>query len=198
MKHVFRRFLAASCALAVVAGCGASPSNARSTAPSSAVTPPSDVVGDEQPAVDSTEPVRFERVLLRAATLGAETLKLQAGQAQVNADRPATRIAPPVIDIAPPVIELEESDEDGTLQIEQVWLDLAECESNQRWDYNGSSGFDGGLQFLPATWRGVGGTDFAEYAWQATPFEQVTVAERLLDVQGWGAWPTCSRKLGLR
>jgi hypothetical protein len=24
------------------------------------------------------------------------------------------------------------------------------------------------------------------------------LAERTLDAQGWGAWPTCSRKLGLR
>ena len=79
-----------------------------------------------------------------------------------------------------------------------VWDDVAWCESAQRWDYNGSSGYDGGLQFLPSTWRAYGGRDFAEYAWQASREEQIIVAERVLEDVGWRAWPTCSRKLGLR
>lgn len=191
MKQVLRRFFTVSCALGVLAGCGVSPSDTRSATPSSAITSTPVAVSDEQPAVELVKPARFERILLRAA----EGLRLQADQKPVIADRPAIRVDPPVIDLE----EVDEDvDTDRTMQIEQVWLDLAECESNQRWDYNGSSGYDGGLQFLPSTWRGVGGTDFAEYAWQATPFEQVTVAKRLLEVQGWGAWPTCSRKLGLR
>jgi hypothetical protein len=32
----------------------------------------------------------------------------------------------------------------------------------------------------------------------ASRAEQIRVAENLLDMQGWGAWPTCSRQLGLR
>jgi hypothetical protein len=79
-----------------------------------------------------------------------------------------------------------------------IWIRLAECESGSRWDYNGSSGYDGGLQFSPRSWRAVGGTEFAEYAWQAEAIVQMYVAERLLAIQGWGAWPTCARKLGLR
>ena len=78
------------------------------------------------------------------------------------------------------------------------WLRLAVCESGSRWDYNGSSGYDGGLQFAPSTWRAMGGREFADYAWGATPLEQMIVAERTLDASGWGAWPACSRKLGLR
>lgn len=77
-----------------------------------------------------------------------------------------------------------------------IWDDLAACESGERWDYNGPSGFDGGLQFAPSTWRAMGGP--TAYAWQASRAEQIAVAERLLDVQGWGAWPGCARKLGLR
>lgn len=110
----------------------------------------------------------------------------------VTADDAAVRLDPP----EPDPVEIDE--QPASEQIEQVWLDLAECESNQRWDYNGSSGYDGGLQFHPNTWTSVGGDDFAPFAWQATPVEQVTVAKRLLEVQGWGAWPACSRKLGLR
>lgn len=79
-----------------------------------------------------------------------------------------------------------------------IWLRLAVCESGSRWDYNGGSGYDGGLQFSPRSWTAMGGGEFATYAWQAAPIEQMIVAERLLDEQGWRAWPTCSRKLGLR
>ena len=46
---------------------------------------------------------------------------------------------------------------------------------------------------MPTTWTAMGGSEFATYAWQA-----MIVAERTLDVQGWGAWPTCARKVGLR
>ena len=35
-------------------------------------------------------------------------------------------------------------------------------------------------------------------AHQASREEQIVVAERVLAQQGWGAWPACSRKLGLR
>lgn len=79
-----------------------------------------------------------------------------------------------------------------------VWDRVAQCESGQTWNYNGRSGYDGGLQFHPSTWRGFGGRDFAEFAYQASREEQIIVAERVLDSQGWRAWPACSRKLGLR
>jgi len=78
------------------------------------------------------------------------------------------------------------------------WVRLAECESGSRWSYNGGSGYDGGLQFSPSTWTANGGGEFAQFAWQASAFEQMVIAERVLDQQGWRAWPTCSRKLGLR
>ena len=35
------------------------------------------------------------------------------------------------------------------------------------------------------------------YAYQASREQQITVAERVLASQGWGAWPACSAKLGL-
>jgi hypothetical protein len=89
---------------------------------------------------------------------------------------------------------------DPTSAIEHydIWVRLAVCESGSRWDYNGSSGYDGGLQFSPRTWTAMGGGEFAPYAWQASMVEQMVVAERTLDAQGWGAWPTCARRLGLR
>lgn len=81
-----------------------------------------------------------------------------------------------------------------------VWDRLAQCESGGRWDYNGSSGYDGGLQFSPRYWpfmADLAGVD-ADYAWQASREEQIRVAEVILKRQGWGAWPACSAKLGLR
>ncbi len=79
-----------------------------------------------------------------------------------------------------------------------VWDDLAWCESGGDWGYNGGSGYDGGLQFHPDTWRAYGGEEFASHAYNASRAQQIVVAERVLADVGWGAWPACSRKLGLR
>jgi hypothetical protein len=78
-----------------------------------------------------------------------------------------------------------------------VWYKLAWCESRQDWDYNGSSGFDGGLQFHPDTWRAWRYSGYPDYAYQATPDQQIAVGKRLQAVRGWYPWPACSRKLGL-
>lgn len=87
-------------------------------------------------------------------------------------------------------------------RVPEPWWSLAVCESGMggvpRWDYDGDSGFDGGVQFHPKTWIAFGGEEFASFAHQASPREQIDVAERVLAEQGWGAWPSCSAKLGLR
>ena len=81
------------------------------------------------------------------------------------------------------------------------WDALAECESGSRWTYNGPSGFDGGLQFHPATWTmaaaNVRGASRYAYAWQAPAIVQVTVAKDWLARTSWHQWPTCARRLGL-
>jgi hypothetical protein len=78
-----------------------------------------------------------------------------------------------------------------------TWDRLAQCESSGNWAINTGNGYSGGLQFAPATWRGFGGLQFAPAAHLATRAQQIAVAERVLAGQGWGAWPACSRKLGL-
>jgi resuscitation-promoting factor RpfA len=75
-----------------------------------------------------------------------------------------------------------------------VWDKLAQCESTGNWAINTGNGFSGGLQFTPGTWSAFGGTGVAHHA---TREQQIVVAERVLAKQGWGAWPACSRKLGL-
>lgn len=79
-----------------------------------------------------------------------------------------------------------------------VWQTIAACESDQTWDANTGNGYYGGLQFAQRSWEWAGGLDHAPRADLATPADQVTVAQRLLDLQGWSAWPVCSRKAGLR
>ncbi|MGI9016981.1 MAG: transglycosylase family protein [Euzebya sp.] len=82
----------------------------------------------------------------------------------------------------------------------QMWDNLAFCESTWRWSYNGPNGFDGGVQFTPSTWRAFGGAEYAGYAWQATPEQQIDIAERVAfhghgsnPPQGRGAWPHCGQ-----
>ena len=80
---------------------------------------------------------------------------------------------------------------------ESTWDALAQCESSGNWSINTGNGFYGGLQFHPQTWTGFGGGQYASRADLATKHQQIAIAEKVLDVQGWGAWPACSAKLGL-
>ena len=76
-----------------------------------------------------------------------------------------------------------------------VWDRLAQCESGGNWGINTGNGYSGGLQFSPGTWAANGGTGSAS---NASRSEQIRVAERVRASQGWGAWPACSARLGLR
>ncbi len=76
-----------------------------------------------------------------------------------------------------------------------VWDRLAQCESGGNWSTNTGNGFYGGLQFAAGTWQAVGGSGMPHQASRET---QIAMAQRVLARQGWGAWPSCSAKLGLR
>lgn len=79
-----------------------------------------------------------------------------------------------------------------------VWDRLAQCESTGNWSINNGNGFSGGLQFTRSTWAAYGGTRYAPEAWMATREQQIDIAKNVQAGQGWGAWPACTRKLGLR
>lgn len=81
---------------------------------------------------------------------------------------------------------------------DQQWEALAGCESGHRWHINTGNGYYGGLQFSDRTWDAYRNGQYAHRADLAERWQQITVAERVLKVQGWGAWPYCSRKLGYR
>lgn len=76
-----------------------------------------------------------------------------------------------------------------------VWDQLAQCESGGNWAINTGNGYYGGLQFSSGTWAAHGGQGSAN---NASREQQIAVAKRVQASQGWGAWPACSAKLGLR
>lgn len=75
-----------------------------------------------------------------------------------------------------------------------TWEKLAQCESGGNWSINTGNGFYGGLQFTQQSWNGVGMSGSPQ---NASREAQIEAGERLLAIQGWGAWPACSAKLGL-
>ena len=76
-----------------------------------------------------------------------------------------------------------------------TWDSLAQCESGGNWATNTGNGYAGGLQFSASTWAAHGGTGSPANASRA---QQIAVAEKVQASQGWGAWPACAAKLGLR
>ncbi|MDT0166519.1 transglycosylase family protein [Actinotalea sp. AC32] len=77
-----------------------------------------------------------------------------------------------------------------------VWAALAQCESGGNPTIVSSNGLYHGLyQFSVGTWQSVGGSGLPS---QASPDEQTMRAQMLQARSGWGQWPACSRKLGLR
>jgi len=88
-----------------------------------------------------------------------------------------------------PVVATEGSADAASVR---KWDRIAHCESGGRWHINTGNGYYGGLQISPSTWRGYGGKKFARLPHQATKREQIRIAERIQNGQGWGAWPSCA------
>ncbi|MCV2395794.1 ubiquitin-like domain-containing protein [Actinotalea sp. M2MS4P-6] len=77
-----------------------------------------------------------------------------------------------------------------------VWARLAQCESGGNPTAVSSNGLYYGLyQFSLPTWRAMGGSGLPS---QASAAEQTQRAQALQARSGWGQWPYCSAKLGLR
>lgn len=78
------------------------------------------------------------------------------------------------------------------------WSCVALCESSGRWNRNTGNGFYGGLQFWQPTWEEFGGLKYAPRADLATREHQIAVAQEVLAVQGWEAWPVCAKRYRLK
>ena len=122
------------------------------------------------------------------------------------------------------LLEFPEPEPDPEPAIAEHWIRLAECESGNwidggasfesgsaRWDWAkpgtevppwGTRIHHGGLQHHPDTWDWVAGDlgllEQYPHAYDAPAEIQVQVATEVQRRQGWGAWPVCSRKVGLR
>ena len=78
-----------------------------------------------------------------------------------------------------------------------IWDALAKCESGGNWAINTGNGYFGGVQFDQNTWARQGGLKYAPRPDLATRNEQIAIAEKTRARQGWGAWPTCTSRLGI-
>lgn len=77
-----------------------------------------------------------------------------------------------------------------------VWASLAQCESGGNPSAVSKNGkYHGLYQFSVSTWQAMGGSGLPS---QASAEEQTMRAKMLQERSGWGQWPACSKKLGLR
>jgi len=137
-----------------------------------------------------------------------DTLRIPSETEQLT-DRPMPQAAAPVVapqavapqtataQVAAPVVRRVA--EPAPAQVApaggSVWDQIAACESGGNWAINTGNGYYGGLQFTLSSWRAVGGSGLPSDASRA---EQIARAETLQARQGWGAWPVCAARAGLR
>ena len=72
---------------------------------------------------------------------------------------------------------------------------LRACESGGNYTANARNRYFGAYQFSRSTWRSMG---YVGLPHESPAEVQDEAARRLQARSGWGQWPGCSRKLGLR
>lgn len=78
-----------------------------------------------------------------------------------------------------------------------IWACIAHYESGGDWSIDTGNGYSGGLQFTVSSWAAAGGLIYAPAAYLASETAQIAVAQRLQQMQGWGAWPVSSVRCGM-
>jgi hypothetical protein len=129
------------------------------------------------------------------ATLTALAMLVTVASVDGAGVAPAAAVAMPAVEDAP---DDAPEPEVVTEPVWNVWDTLAQCESTGRWYANTGNGYFGGLQEDMVFWHRYGGGAFASRPDLASRESQILIAQRGLAVQGWAAWPACSRRLGLR
>ena len=136
----------------------------------------------------AVEPPSIEpEVAELADEVGIEPIKLQGA---VNSTRTPPRayliheglLQPP----APP-----------PLTVSGMWAALAQCESGGNPKTNTGNGYYGMFQEDRVFWSNYGNHAYARPD-LAPAHEQLAAAQRGMAVQGPGAWPVCSRRVGMR
>lgn len=78
---------------------------------------------------------------------------------------------------------------------DDVWRRLRNCEAGGRYNADTGNGYYGAYQFSAGTWRRLG---YQGLPHQAPPEIQDEAARKLQARSGWGQWPACSRRIGVR
>lgn len=138
------------------------------------------------PLTTSTPPTTIDVQVLEALTVTTTAPPTTSPPTTVPAPT-TTHTHPPTTKPAPTPAKASGS----------VWDRLAQCESGANWSLPHGT-YSGGLQFAHSTWTSHGGLQYAVHAHLASRAQQIAVAERVLASSGWGAWPGCASKLGLR
>jgi hypothetical protein len=102
---------------------------------------------------------------------------------------PAPRPAPVPAPAPPPSVAPDPAAAGG-----EAWAALRECESGGNYATDTGNGYYGAYQFSLATWQALG---YSGLPSEAPPAIQDQAAAELQARDGWGAWPACSRELGL-
>jgi LysM repeat protein len=170
--------------------------------PTAAPTPPPNIVqvvpGDSLAKIAEAKGTTYIRLFDANPQIASpdiihpgDTVRIPAPDEQLP-DRLATAPAPDPAPapVQPAPVQTAEATTTGS-----VWDDLADCESGGNWNSNTGNGYYGGLQFSQGTWEANGGTGNPA---DASREQQIAVGEKVQASQGWGAWPACSSKLGLR
>ena len=138
---------------------------------------------DAQRAIDQAEAAVKEAERVVAEQRARAAAEAAADAARRKAAQRAARSAPRVTEPRPAVSG-------------DIWAALARCESggNPRAVSKGGT-YRGAFQFSLSTWRGIGESgDPIDHSYE----HQLAAAKRLQARSGWGQWPVCSRRLGLR
>lgn len=124
-----------------------------------------------------------ERQLSSTSVAPVSQITLVGTKVVVGSGKPAAQTA--AADEATPSVSSGGYD----LRRYDMWMKIAFRESRCDWNIvNRSSGAGGGLQFMPGTWRAMGGTQYAPRANQATKEQQITIANKLYDRAGIRPW----------
>lgn len=171
------------------------------------------VVIDRVEVIDGTETVPYEATPKFIddpnAVKGSETVVVAAKPGQKDVTYKITKVngkekskditsEKPTVEAVPATIKRGTKAAAPSVANGSVWDSLAQCEAGGNWNANTGNGFSGGLQFHPQTWQAYGGGAYAPTAAGATREQQISVAEKVQAAQGWGAWPACTAKLGIR
>lgn len=212
------KIFAAIAAVTAVVGVSQMPAQAAtnqdqpaSTVVPAPVQPAKDIVvqsGDTLTKIGQDNSVTYVRLYNANTTIDdpdmiytGENLRIPAADEQI-ADRPlpekvraAEAAAPQALQSAPQKPAYQPTAVAVPVTDGSVWDKLAQCEAGGNWSINTGNGYYGGLQFTLSSWRAAGGSGYPNLASRE---EQIARGKILQSRQGWGAWPACTSKLGIR